>query len=149
MRKTRHDYILIYQVRETPLTLEIAKDYAKKNNLRIIILTKMVYQRFNLKYNQTASPVDFVNLIMNAALVLTTSFHGTIFSVIFRKNFYTININKEINERSFSFLSNIGLKNRLIYEKPYEYTDIDYNTEIISKIDEFIISSKNYIHKSL
>ncbi|OKZ21177.1 MAG: hypothetical protein BHV77_08775 [Bacteroides sp. 43_108] len=149
LKETKHDYILIYQVRETPLTLEIAKDYAKKNNLRIIILTKMVYQYFDSKYNQTASPKDFVSLIMNADLVLTTSFHGTIFSVIFRKNFYTINVNKEINERSFSLLSNIGLNNRLIYEKPYKYTDVDYNSDIISKIDKLITSSQNYIQKSL
>lgn len=149
LKDLEHDYILIYQVRENPLTLRIAKEYAKKHDLKIIILTKMVYQRFDTHLNQTASPEEFLQLIKNATLVLTTSFHGTIFSLIFRKNFYTIDINSEINERSLSILSAIGLQDRLISAAPIQYTSIDYNEFVISKLDKIIDTSKFYLKKSI
>lgn len=149
LKKLEHDYILVYQVRENPLTLRIAKEYAKKHDLKIIILTKMVYQRFDMHLNQTASPEDFVQLIKNATLVLTTSFHGTIFSLIFRKNFYTIDINSEINERSLSILSAIGLQDRLISAMPIQYTDVDYNEFVISRLNKMIDMSKLYLKKSI
>lgn len=34
------------------------------------------------------SPKDFVNLFSNAEYVITSSFHGTVFSIIFHKQFY-------------------------------------------------------------
>ena len=43
-----------------------------------------------------AGPFDFLNLIHNATLVLTDSFHGTVFSVIIEKEFYYI---ADVNEK--------------------------------------------------
>ena len=36
-------------------------------------------------------PVQFINLIKNADLVISSSFHGTVFSILFEKKFLSIN----------------------------------------------------------
>ncbi len=142
-------YVLVYQIRENPLTIKIAKEYAKKNDLKIVILTKLVYQKFNRRLNQTATPIQFVNLIRNADLVVTTSFHGTVFSLVFRKNFYTVSINSEIDERSLSVLSSIGLTKRLVNEMPIKYESIKYNNQIVCKLNSLIEISKDYLRSSI
>lgn len=145
----KQDYILVYQIRNNPLTIEIAKDYAKKKNLKIIILTKLVYQKLDSRLNQCASPIQFVNLIKNASLIVTTSFHGTIFSLVFRKNFYTVSIDSEVDERSMSVLSSIGLTTRLVHEKPINYENVEYDERLICKLNKLINDSKNYIKTAI
>lgn len=142
-------YVLVYQVRENPLTLEIANDYAKKNKLRVVVLTKMVYQKINKNLNQTASPIEFVNLIKNAALIVTTSFHGTAFSIIFKKNFYTVSINPDVDERSLSLLQTIKLKDRLINRKPDTYQNIKYDENIEMNLNTLISDSKYYLKNAI
>lgn len=142
-------YVLVYQVRENPLTLKVAEDYARKNNLKVIILTKIVYQRFDFRLNQTATPESFVGLIRNASLVVTTSFHGTALSIIFRKNFYTISISEEIDERSNSLLQSIGLGDRLISKCPNQYDSPLYNDVVTSRLDKLILNSKEYLKNAI
>ena len=42
-----------------------------------------------------ATETDFLNLIFNANFVLATSFHGTVFSILFNKPFFAINGDKD------------------------------------------------------
>lgn len=149
LKDTNQKYILVYQVRVNPLTMKIAEDYAKKKKLKIIILTKLVYQKFDSQLNQCATPIQFVNLIKNADLIVTTSFHGTIFSLVFRKNFYTVSIDSEIDERSLSVLSSIGLKERFVYKIPENYEGIEYSTLIVYKLNNLIEKSKDYLKTSI
>jgi hypothetical protein len=63
-------------------------------------------------------PVDFIHLIQNASLVCTDSFHGTAFSVIFRKRFITFeryrpDSQKSTNSRIYSLLDKLELRHRL------------------------------------
>lgn len=77
-------------------------------------------------------PEDFISYIMNADLVLSDSFHGTAFSIIFEKTFYSINdfINgKFVNdERICNILSELGILERYVKETDVE--KINLNKEI-------------------
>ena len=44
------------------------------------------HARFSLDHARFSSPEEFVGWFLNAEYVLTNSFHGTAFSVIFHKN---------------------------------------------------------------
>jgi len=58
-------------------------------------------------------PDEFLEYIKNAIYVVTTSFHGTAFSVNFRKDFYAlINPNVSVDDRVCSFLDKVGLSDR-------------------------------------
>ncbi|MBR5601302.1 MAG: polysaccharide pyruvyl transferase family protein [Clostridia bacterium] len=83
-------YILLYCLEPTPAQLDMAKRISKKLNLPILV-TKYnnkhdMLNRFFKRYD--CGPEDFLSLIDHAALVLTSSFHGTVFSTLYQKPFY-------------------------------------------------------------
>lgn len=66
-----------------------------------------------------AAPVDFINLIKNASLVLTDSFHATAFSINMEVPFYSLlrdfnNCEANMNSRIYTILTKMKLKSRLI-----------------------------------
>ena len=61
------------------------------------------------------SPADFINLIKNAEYVCTDSFHGTVFSIIYQRTFFTFMRFSEkatlsTNSRIDTLLGKMGLK---------------------------------------
>lgn len=63
-------------------------------------------------------PEEFINLIANASYVCTDSFHGSAFSTLYEKVFFTFNRYKNnskesTNSRIHSFLKMVGLENRI------------------------------------
>lgn len=65
-----------------------------------------------------AGPAEFVRLFRNASFVLTNSFHGTAFSVLFQRPFFTAVAPSEQAEpeksRSYHLLSRLGLADRIV-----------------------------------
>lgn len=66
-----------------------------------------------------AGPIEFVNYIANAEMVATNSFHGMVFSLIFRKPFWVMKRFKDTDEGSMNnritdFLREFGLEDRLL-----------------------------------
>ena len=156
-KKTEKSYILVYVM--DGLYTELL-DYAQKlkehtgKKIYVVSFRKIDDPRID-KCFYLASPKDFVALIDNADAVVTNSFHGTAFSVIFQKNFITIGKEK-YNSRMQSLLDKLGLNSHFIptganYEigdiqKALEQTD----TEQVEKIlREWIEESKMYIQSAM
>ena len=122
-------YVVAYFLDQpSDLAKQAIKNYAIEHDCKVIILP----------YNDeildgaicySAGPVEFLDLINFADCVFTDSFHGTAFSVNFNKNFYTFSRNygsaHNQGDRIVSFLSKVGLENRLDAEKTQ--CNIDYN----------------------
>ena len=112
------NYILLYVLSDTDYISQLALFIAEQKNLKIIRLCKNASvedkdERFINIID--AGPSEYLGLFQNASFVLTTSFHGTAFSVNFNIPFYTIfKSHKTNNSRQQSFLSSLGLANRLI-----------------------------------
>ena len=85
-----------------------------------------------------------------AQFVVTDSFHGTVFSIIFNKPFVAILNSERGASRFISLLSILGLENRLIStgdEVSEEHLrPIDY-TEVNKILNEWKLKSINYIRK--
>lgn len=100
--------------------------------------------------------IEFIELIKNASFIFTDSFHGTIFSIIFEKQFITLkrfkdDDKKSQNSRVYDLLNQLGLDKRLIEEDSLvqeKYDDIDY-TIVRNTLNSFIQSSKNYLDRAL
>jgi len=65
-----------------------------------------------------AGPAEFLGLFRDASYVCTNSFHGTVFSVLFEKPFFTSVAPSEMaapeQSRTYSLLSTLGLTERII-----------------------------------
>lgn len=67
-------------------------------------------------------PAEFLGLVSNADFICTDSFHGTVFSILYEKPFYTYErfSNKDRNSqnsRIYNLLNTAGLEDRLIKDK--------------------------------
>ncbi|MCD8012198.1 MAG: polysaccharide pyruvyl transferase family protein [Lachnospiraceae bacterium] len=85
-------YILIYCLEPTKKHMFIAEQLSKTLDLPIVCTGyRCKYDYFNSFVKlYDAGPADFLALIDHAAMVLTSSFHGTAFSVIYNKPFWVI-----------------------------------------------------------
>ncbi len=98
-----------------------------------------------------ASPTDFLRLIKEAKVVVTDSYHGILFSLIFHKQFVPIKRfeskdNDNQNERLHNILRKIDCEDRYIsaYDKKISNIPLDYKI-IDQKLTDSINISKQYI----
>lgn len=153
------DYIFFYGVPFSPKTYDIVCDISKRMNMPVIMLDAKSYiYRGNftrgIKLWKHCSPKDYLGLIKNSKLVITTSFHGSIFASIFRKNFWAITF-KETNpddDRIKTLFEQLKLKQRLIYIEDHEkynlLEDVDYS-EYEESIQKFRSRSFDFLDKAI
>ena len=112
-------YLLIYVISESEYIYSVADYISKKLKLNIIQITKDNYpQNRNPKIRNLidVGPLEFIELFKRANFILTSSFHGTCFSVIFNTPFFVIlNPNKDNNSRQINFLESVSLENKLLF----------------------------------
>ena len=80
-------YVLVYQVRFDKNTRRIAQDIANQIGAKVIEITAWINWKFKKNVYQCCSPEEFLGWIKYASCIVTTSFHGTAFSVIFNKDY--------------------------------------------------------------
>ena len=75
-------YVLIYDFFLTDEIRSVAKKYARENNCKIyaICSKRVAYANRNFVYS---GPDVFVNLVKHADCVISNSFHGTVFAMIY------------------------------------------------------------------
>lgn len=102
------------------------KLFAKRNDLEIINLVDINSPRY-----YSVSPNEFIDLICNASLVLTDSFHASIFSILFQKPFLVFN-------RKDTSLSQVSRLNTLLNK--FDYKDRLANN--FTKLDNDVFEIK-------
>ena len=124
----KRKYLLLYAFEEDEKLYGLAREYAQKNDLEIIAIA---YAKKDSMYGMTVltdcGPLEFLSLFANAEHVITTSFHGTVFSIIFHKDFHCIP-HPQYRERTDSLLSLLELSDHNVNELT-KFTDIatDWN----------------------
>ena len=104
-------YVLVYAITRDAIVFEKAKNLANQLNIEVIELTSGIVKEKG-KY-QTSSPAHFLGAIKNAEFVITTSFHATIFSILFNTPFYTVLLGGGENSRVSSLLKMLDLQERI------------------------------------
>lgn len=91
-RRINKEYIFFYSIGYKKDDISIAKQFSKKFGLPVVTLftvgNRIIFSGFEIPKN--SAPEDFISLIKNAKLILSSSFHGSVFSIIYRKPFYSI-----------------------------------------------------------
>jgi hypothetical protein len=129
----REKYIFFYQLNNS-IEAELLV-----NNLKNELKCKVVEIQgevapfcFGKRYFQTACPEHFLSLIKNAEFVVSTSFHGVAFSVIFEKQFYALGLDNN-SGRVQTLLSSLSIGNRYLQN----IDNIDFKEQInYSKVKE-------------
>ena len=98
--------------------LNMARKIAKEKGLKVYCITR--HPEISFIYNGIdnvifdAGPREFVGYFSKALYVITDSFHGTAFSLIFRKNFNTYIAVPKASQGIKSLLGVCGLQTRIV-----------------------------------
>lgn len=143
-------YILIYDFENSQEISKIAERLAKLQKLKIYSVGSRKLKYANRNYINY-DPTTFVGLIKNAKYVISNSFHGSAFALIFNKKFFVVNRVDGLNVRMRDLLTKYELHSRII---SIDVTDeellaaINYQ-HINSLINIDILKSKEFLNKAL
>ena len=119
-RIIKDKYIFCYFLGSNSQYREKVKEFAEKNNIKVINLAYVdQYVESDNYFNniENVGPFEFVNLVKNAEYIFTDSFHGSVFSVVYQKKFIVFNRfndrdNNSRNSRIDNLTKMLGLEDR-------------------------------------
>ncbi len=135
-------YILVYTLFENIEITKIADYLSNKTGLKVIHFRKYNAYKNELMSMYTKGPADFVNAFKNAEYIVTNSFHGLVFSIIFERNFYAL-MPKSRGGRLKDLISLTGLDKRAVNS----LEDVK-SKEINEQIDYASVKNKLDIEKA-
>lgn len=127
--KINGKYILCYLLGDSITQRKAVEIISKRLKLRIVTFPHIVHndvRKCDLFFGDikdyTSGPRQFLDLINNAELVITDSFHACVFSMIFETPFMVFERNKigekeNMNSRIYDFLEEYHLERQLVTEK--------------------------------
>lgn len=155
MRKVPNTaYILLYILTEAPYLIETAQKLAKEKGMPIYRICKWAMPEDKKDSGIIdiidADPADFLGLYNGASIVITNAFHGTVFSIVFEKDFYCIiKKGKGDNNRMEDLCSSLGIAERVQFEGEFKKQKaIDYKV-VSAKLENYRKDSEDFIRMSI
>lgn len=128
-------YLLYFTILdEPPATDALVRRIAAERKLRIVRIgrVKDIMKRgfINARGN---GPQEFLGLVRDADFIVTSSFHGSVFSILYQKDFLCVPNNNNRNSRLETLVRRLGLESRLVHDVNQYRADaarpaIDYTT---------------------
>ena len=140
-----NNFILIYGYTFSKEQIKEIKQFSKSVGMPLISIG--LYQNWCDK-NVVADPFEFLGYINAASYVITSTFHGSVFSIIFNKQFFTY---VQDNNKVYDLLNQFNLLKRDVSTNNIfnvAKKDIDY--EKVNEIKKIKVnSSMDYLKKAL
>lgn len=141
-------YIFIYMLRPDKHLIDMGKAIGKRLNCRVIYTGLMGDHFRGVDTICNAGIEDFISYIKYSEGVITNSFHGTVFSILFKKQFLSVRISGT-SSRVDNLMDIVGLKSNYINSndsiEPF-FSRIDYQP-VMSKLETERNKSLEYIRR--
>jgi hypothetical protein len=141
-------YILVYAYKLRKSEIESTLIFAKQKNMKII---SIAYPNTWCDENHIdVGPFEWLSYFQHAEYVLTSTFHGTIFSIIYKKTFVTSG-HKHILNKLSAILETANLNGRIVEGEsimPILENPVDYE-KVQALISPLIIKSREYLLNAL
>lgn len=110
---SNEEYILVYDFMNDAGIRTIAKRLAQKYGCKIFSIgpTRLSYADRNF---WKKGPLSFVSLVKRARCVVSNSFHGSAFSIIYQRDFFVVNRKDGLNSRMRDLLTHYQIAERQI-----------------------------------
>lgn len=132
----KNPYILIYKITKEENLISFAKKLSRETGLPIVYIPNDIKSGIVRTTKFNVGPDEWLGYIKNAEYVVTNSFHGTAFSIIFGKKFFT-EVSATANtatSRSYSLLRLFGLEDRIISNYRTEMQKNELPSEHIAEV---------------
>lgn len=151
------DYIICYFLTSNRWYINYAMEYAKQHRLRVKIFnTNPIYVDYGFELVD-AGPCEFISYIKHASKVFTDSYHASIFSILYKKDFVTFKRfrdggEKDQNARIANLFSKLGISDYFIGEDSVDRVKLlsspDYN-EVESRLTVFRGDSIQFLQDAI
>lgn len=146
------EYVFCYFLGGNKGAKDIAREFAKKNGLKIAYISTLHPIDIDGKERTDYGPREFVSYICGAKYVFTDSFHAVVFSKIFEKQYFVFNRDEKgtMNSRIHTITSLFETEDRFCYgeRERLDYIeslpDIDYTKQLL-KFEEKKKESINFL----
>lgn len=150
-------YILYYSlggIQPLKENISVLRQNASSKGLKVKVVTPFAYLKLDdeiIEMHPEVGPEEFLELIFNAKMVVTNSYHGTILSVNLNKDVFSLCEKSGSEFRKTDILKRLGLENRIIYDINSlcnNFEKIDYSTvnNLVKSLRE---NSYKYLKMSL
>lgn len=159
---TNGKYIFCYLLGNNPSQREFIKRVKDKTGYKIVALLHLddyvpSDDAFADEAPYNVGPCEFLNYIRNAEFVFTDSFHCSVFSILYKKNFFTFsrfaeNAKQSTNTRIDNLLHITGLEGRRMTANKTADEVLKYNgsfNQVDEKLDVLRASSLDYLKNAL
>ena len=142
-RHIKEPYLLYYSLIPSKESYSHAVQLAKAKGLKFVeVAAKVRSFRPSPDLIQTADAIEFLSLIYHADYVVSTSFHGTAFSIILEKEFCVVGLGKQ-SGRVVSLLAQLGIEDRYT-DNPSSLGDINYDS-VRERLGKLQKTSREYL----
>ncbi len=150
LQKTPRKFILLYSLRRSTLARNLAYKIWKIFDCEIVEIsgaTRSLYF-YHHDLQDTIGPTEFLQYFYQASFVISTSFHGVAFSILFWKQFYATDmVGKSDRVKSLLFL--LGIEERYVSGVEVDLeSSIDYR-HVQKKLELLKISSLRFLKTSI
>ncbi len=151
-RACNEKYIFFYNLLQTPESVQFADALSKETGLPVKEINMHLQwdHIFSRRYYACASIETFLRMLSDATYVVSNSFHGVAFSLLFEKQFFAVGM-RERAQRVVSLLQSAQIEERYIQGEPLQAIQmppIDYRL-VAPKLLELENASKHYLHYSI
>ncbi len=145
-------YILVYMMENSQEIVKLANHISKVLGLPVVQRRSGKYFLNEIKSMYTYTPGEFLSCVENAEFVITNSFHGTVFAILYEKPFISM-LHSETGSRTMDLLEMLGLQSHLMREFQTDaWVDklrFDNKKEVYEKILYNRQQSLDYLKKAL
>lgn len=143
-----NDYIVVYAYNPNdPLIIGLIKkipNYQRYRVHTVLLDSNTLHGIFKRNIHSAITVQDFLSYIKYAKYVVTNSFHGLAFSLLFEKNFNVAFCDGKY-VRCLSLLQQLGIENRFVRcQESIQWNDLDYSV-INNRVNSIRDSSLDFI----
>lgn len=151
------DYMKLCEDKKNKTAKYIGTYILDENNTKSSVITKISnlthLEKKEISLHSQVSPSRWLTFFRYADFIVTDSFHGMVFSIIFNKQFLVLDNKQRGSSRFTSLLSLLGLQDRLVdadivCSTSFNLTEIDY-MYVNKRLEELRQMSLEFLTNSL
>lgn len=148
----KEPYIFVYMMEDNREVVQFANKISRALGIPIIQRRQRKIFKNEIGTCYTSDAGEFIGFIEQATMVITNSFHGTVFSTIYERPFISM-LHSDTGSRTIDLLKSLGLSSHIVYD-PNKFNDMDQfqitNAEALrERILELRAHSLAFLEKAL
>jgi polysaccharide pyruvyl transferase WcaK-like protein len=145
------DYVLLFSWSGSRNAIWTTNHIAKRLGIKPICIVPPPRTMFSgIERKLDVGPKEFLGLIKNASFVVTDSFHGTVFSILYERPFISVN-NGRPDTRRLSLLNQLGLNSLYLNPDELDFDEIQSVNfaQAKQKLENLRSDSLSYLKKAI